>query len=342
MRTLLSILLVGVLFFSCNDDESERLAFENGKNTENNEEATKDTDYHAKEFLQDAKNSLKQEVILNTSQLPYVLTLKEGTEITIPAGAFTKDGVLISGEFTVVVYEMLKPSSMILSGTNTNYNNGAIFESDGFIFIDVKQNGVSVDQNLSSPVTVSIPTDKPDGTFTNLWIGNEEAGENGDQFAWDDLDKENNNGIINEENGAFARNGSFQFLIGKLGWINCDVFWNSINGMTTVTVKIYGDFSELASYLGYQGDTFVFFRAKGILVLAQLYTIVDGNTVKSYDNSVPIGSEGMMIAYSVKEGTYTYAEKEVTITSDISIDLNLKEITKEELEGKIKALDTYK
>lgn len=323
-RVLLPILCAGFLMLSCSD-EDERIDW--------------NPNYHAKDFLEDTKSSLKQEIKLNTSQLPYTITLKEGVKITIPANAFTKNGTPITGEFTVEAYEMLKPSSMIFSGTNTNYAGNSIFESDGFIFIDVKQNGTSVDQNLNVPLTIDVPTDKDDNTMTMLWEGNEQAGEGEDQFAWEDMQ----NGEPNEkENVAFARNKTFQFLLGKLGWVNCDIFWSTGGGMTTITVKIYGNFGKLASYLGYEGDTFIFFRAKGVLVLAQIYTTVDNNTVKSYDNSVPLGAEGKLVAYSVKGGKFSYAEKEVTVTADMSIDMDLKDVTKAELEQKIKALDTYK
>ncbi|MBB4037464.1 hypothetical protein GGR21_003381 [Dysgonomonas hofstadii] len=329
MKKFLLMLVLGAFFYSCNDDET-RINWDEP-----------DPNYHAKEFLQDTKESLKQEHKINTADLPVTITLKEGVKITIPQNAFTKNGQPITGEFTVEAYEMLKPSSMIFSGTNTNYYNGSYFESDGFIFIDVKQNGVSVDQQLNAPVTISIPTDKEDGTFTQLWKGNEESGDNDDQFAWEDPEKDDFVEVGQEERGVFSNNKQFEFLIGKLGWINCDISWNSTNGMTTIRINLYGQFDKLASYLGYEGDTFVFFRAKGVLVLVQIYTADGTNTVKSYDNGMPIGAEGKLVAYSVKEGKFSYDEKEITITADMSIDLDLKDISKDDLEKNIKALDTY-
>lgn len=330
MKRILLVLCIGLFLYSCNDD-NETLKFDQP-----------DPNYHAKEFLEDTKESLKQEHKVNTADLPVTIKLKEGVEITIPKDAFTKDGQPITGEFTVEAYEMLKPSSMILSGTNTNNMFGSYFESDGFIFLDVKQNGVSVDQQLNAAITISIPTDKEDGTFTQLWKGNEEAGENENQFAWGEGDNDDFWGNGQEERGVFSKSKQFSFLIGKLGWINCDIFWDSTNGMTTIKVNLYGQFDKLASYLGYEGDTFVFFRAKGVLVLVQIYTTDGNNTVKSYDNGMPLGVEGKLIAYSVKEGLFSYAEKEITITADMSIDLDLKEISKDNLEKNIKALDTYK
>ncbi|MDR3060392.1 MAG: hypothetical protein LBU84_19925 [Prevotella sp.] len=326
MKKILMLLAISLFLYSCEDDEVPTLP---------------DPNYQAEEFLKENKESLKQEKTINISDLPLTIDFKEGVKITIPANAFTKGGQPVTGEVTIEVYEMLKPSSMIFSGTNTNYQYGSYFESDGFIFIDAKQNGVSVDQNLSSLITVSIPTDKEDGTFTQLWMGNEEAGEGEDQFAWNEGNPEDF-GQNTEERGVLSKDKRFEFLIGKLGWVNCDIFWDSVNGMTTIKVKLYGNFDKLASYLGYEGDTFVFFRAKGVLVLVQIYTAEDGNTVKSYDNGMPLGVEGKLVAYSVKDGYFYYDEKEITITENMSIDLDLKDISKDDLEKKIKALDTYK
>jgi hypothetical protein len=73
--------------------------------------------------------------------------------------------------------------------------------------------------------------------------------------------------------------------------------------------------------------------------LVQIYTAEDGNTVKSYDT---LGVEGKLVAYSVKDGYFSYNEKEITITENMSINLDLKDISKDDLEKKIKALDTYK
>jgi len=330
MKKILLLLSLGIFLFSCNDDD-ERIDWNKP-----------DPNYHAKEFLKETKESLKQEHKINTADLPKTITLKEGIEITIPKDAFTKNGQVITGEFTVEAYEMLKPSSMIFAGTNTNYNPGSYFESDGFFFLDVKQNGVSVDQNLNAMITVNVPTNKDDGTFTQLWRGNENAGNGENQFAWEDGDDKDFGPNEQEGRGVFSNNKKFQFLIGKLGWVNCDISWNSTGGMTTIKVTLYGKFDKLASYLGYEGDTFVFFRAKGVLVLVQIYTMDGDNAVKSYDNGMPIGSEGKLVAYSVKEGVFSYAEKEITITANMNIDLDLKEISKDNLEKNIKALDTYK
>lgn len=299
-----------------------------------------DINYNADDFITEFKDKLRQEAVLNTSDLPKTLTFNEGMTITIHPGTFTKDGVPIEGEFKVEFYEMLRPSSMIFSSTNTNYfgyGGNDYFESDGFFYINVSQNGVNVDQRLNMPLEVTIPTAKEDGEWTQLWQGNEDNEEEG-VFGWEEVDR-NDTGEMSWE--IMAKGGSFSFYIGKLGWINCDVQWNIDGNRTTITITITGEFGDLASYLGYTGDTFIFFRAKGMLVLVQIYTKTGDNQVQSYTNSVPVGAKGKLVGYSVKEGKFSYAEKEIEVTEDADYALDLQSVTKDELEANIKALDTY-
>lgn len=335
MKNLLFLAICfGMLFVSCSDDD-------NGSNV--------DKSYNAEKFIQEQKDNAKQTYEFNTSELPKTLTLKEGIKITIPADALTKGGNLVSGKITVEAYEMLKPSSIIFAGTNTNYKGGNFstkryFESDGFFFIDVKQNGVSVDKDLVDGkfMEISIPAaNLGDRYYTQIWEGVEDA--EGDQFAWADPDMEDIDGWQNDrkENMIWKGDGDFQFGFGKLGWCNCDIFWGD-GPFTKVTVSLTGNVGELASFMGYSGDTFVFFLGRGYRTVAQLYTKVDDKTVASYDNSMPVGAKGKMIAFSIKEGVFSFASQDITIEENMHLTLDLKEVTKEKLLSEIKNLDTYK
>lgn len=322
-KLLLSILCIGALFTSCDDDPIYT-----------------NSDFDAKKYLEDSRNQIKQEITLNTSDLPKEITLKEGVKIYIPEGAFTKDGQPISGDFTIEAIEVLKPSSSIFTGTNTNFSGGRIFESDGYIYLDVKQSGVSVDQRLAQNLNISIPTDK-DGVSTQLWVGDEQSGEEENQFAWNEPGQGDVFGIEGS-NEAWAYKNYFDFGIGKIGWINCDIFWGDGKDMTTVTVELTGKVGKLASFMALDGDTYVFFCAKGVFVVAQLYDKVNETTVKTYDNSMPIGLEGKMMAFSIKDGVVSYASQDITIAKDMKLTLDLQPITKEALDNHIKALDSYK
>ncbi|MDR1666659.1 MAG: Ig-like domain-containing protein [Bacteroidales bacterium] len=305
----------------------------------------RDFTYGAKKFIAENKAKGKHTFNFNTSELPKTFTLRNGVKITIPAGInFTKSSQPVSGPLTLEAYGMLKPSDIILSGTSTNYiryQDKGYLKSDGFVFIDVKQNGESVDEyiGLNNAINISIPTDEDDGTATMIWVGEEIADT---ALVWGDV---NEDIFFNRGNDKFnwneigAVNGSFAFNFGSLGWVNCDVLWRTGVSFATVTVTVTGKTGTWASYQGYTGDTFVFFVGKGANVIAQLYTQINATTVQSYYNSMPVGDEGKMIAFSVKEGEFSFASQDVTIAADQQVTLNLKSIDKEALLDAIKALD---
>lgn len=282
----------------------------------------------------------KQTREVNASALPQTVTFLDGSKITFPVGSLTKGGIPVSGAVTVEAYEVLKRSTVIFSGANTNHSSGAPLASDGFLFIDVKSNGVSVDQNLAVPVKISIPA-KRDGA-TQLWVGVDQeekplvaAGNN--QMAW--AAPRNANGVGMKEVGASQ--AAFTFDFGSLGWVNCDIFYNNSNPKTTVRVEILNNPGSLASFHAYSGETFVYFCAKGSNVVAQLYTPDGPNKVKSYDNMMPIGSEGRMFSFAIKDGRYYYAAQDITISANQNITLSLTESTETAVQTAINSLDNY-
>lgn len=294
----------------------------------------------AKEFT--AKfGSQRQVKEINASALPQTLTFLDGTKITFPAGSLTKGGIPVTGNVSVEVYEVLRRSAILLTGANTNHASGAPLESDGFIFVDVKSGGSSVDQNLAVPIKISIPTKKTAG-YTQLWVGVDQqdkplAAIGGDQMAWQAPRAGNGQG--GKEVGVTGANFTFDF--GNLGWINCDVFYSYSNPKTTVNVSVANNPGSFASFRGFSGETFVFFCAKGSNVAAQLYTPNGSNGVKSYDDMMPVGAEGRMLSFSIKDGRYYFAAVETTITANQNITLTLTETTEAAVQAAINSLDNY-
>lgn len=293
----------------------------------------------AKEFT--AKYGAQKQVKeINASSLPQTVTFLDGTKVTFPVGSLTKGGVAVTGNVSVEAYEVLKRSTVIFSGANTNHSSGAPLASDGFIFIDVKSNGVSVDQNLAVPVQIAIPA-KRDGA-TQLWIGVDQqdkplvaAAEN--QMAWAAPRKAN--GQV--PNDVTAVQNTFTFNFGSLGWINCDVFYNYTNPKTTVRVEVLNNPGSMASFYSYTGETYVYFCAKGSNVVAQLYTPDGPNKVKSYDNMMPVGAEGRIFSFSIKNGKFYYAAQEITISANQNITLSLTETTEAAIQAAINSLNSY-
>ncbi|MDR1552224.1 MAG: hypothetical protein LBS69_02015 [Prevotellaceae bacterium] len=300
-----------------------------------------DTNYNAKEFFSNSVKDLLQTVTVNTADLPKTFTLGGGTKITIDDGTFAIGGVPITGNFTLEVIECVKPSHIVYSGTNTNLTYGEILASDGFIFINAKQGETNADKNLLKNIDVQIKQTDLDREWTQLWEGIDTAGVDGDQFAWNDLSADAV--LVDQPGGGMGeikgQDGFFPFKLGKLGWFNCDVYWD-YGPKTTLFIKITGGPVDFASYQGGTGSTCVFFHGYGDLVVAQLYTPYGTNGVQSYDDSMPIGKKGTLLAFSIKEGKFYLAKQEnVEITEDREVSLNMVETTEATIQAAIDALD---
>lgn len=263
------------------------------------------------------------------------LTLKGGTVITIPANAFKIAGAPVTGQVTIEAMEMLKRSDVLFSGTNTNHISGAPLASDGFIYINAKVGNTNVDKAVAADMNIKIPATRTG--FTQIWEGVENAGPAANQMAWQ-APKVTANGGPLESNPI---NGFYNFNFGTLGWINCDVFYSYANPKTTVRVEVLNNPGNMATFMAFTGETFVFFCAKGSNVAAQLYTPDGPNKVKSYDNLMPIGVQGKYLSFCIKDGKYYYAELETTVVASQNISLSLIETTEAQVQAAITSLNTY-
>ena len=278
------------------------------------------------------------------SSLPKTLTLAGGTKVTIPAGALKINGNAVTGNVTVEVIEVLKRSDVLFFGANTNHISGAPLASDGFIYIDIKSNGVSVDRNLSAAIQIAIPAKR--AGVTQLWEGVNPQGAplaqaDNAQMAWQAPKRDVPNGGGNGQMEVAPVNGFYSFNWGTTGWVNCDMLYAYTNPKTTVTVTVANNPGSMASYHSYTGETYVFFCAKNSPVAAQLYTPAGTNMVKSYDNSMPVGVEGKMLSFSVKDGKYYLASQEITISANQALTLTLAETSEAAVQAAISSLDSY-
>lgn len=287
----------------------------------------------AREFV--AQNGPQlQTVSFNTSELPKTIVLRGGTRITIPQNAFTSGGSPVSGVVTFNVLEFYKRSDLLFGGSNTNHISGAPLETQGSFFLEATQNGVALDRQLAQPLVISVPAESNDD-ITVLWEGQIGGVGGAEQLGW---------APARQANGAQevrAFNEEFTFNFGQLGWFNCDVFYSNASPKTTVTVDVNNNPGALASFRGYTGETFIFFCPNDANVVAQLYTPDGPDRVKSYDDMMPIGSQGTLLAFSIKDGKYYLATKNITITADLHETVTLAETTEAAVQSAIEALDNY-
>ncbi|MDR0420215.1 MAG: hypothetical protein LBH30_02010 [Prevotellaceae bacterium] len=324
-KFFLAILVASMFFLGCSDDD----------HSGNPVDVTRT----AKDFFSKSVKKLTQTFQINVAELPKTLTLRGGTVITIEDGTFAIGGVPITGTFTLEVIECLKPSDIVYTGTNTNYIYGDILRSYGFIFINAKQGESNVDKNLLKNMDIKIPRQDDTPDWVLLWEGVDTAGDDNDQFAWDYPSDD----VVVDNTGfgeIMAEGRYFPFKLGKLGWFNCDIYW-TYGTKTTMYVNITGNPVDLTSFQGETGSTSVFFHGYGDLVVASLYTLHGTNGVKSYDDSMPIGKKGTLLAISVKDGKFYFAKQDnVEITEDLEITLNMEQTTENAIQAAINALDS--
>lgn len=287
---------------------------------------------NSKSFFQE-KGPHIQKIKIN-SAIDNEIKLKGGSILSFKKNCFTKNGQEVTGDIVIEAYEILNRRDVLLSGTNTNHSSGAPLISQGFVFVDAKVNGESVDKTLKTPVTITMAANG--NNYTQIWEGI--IDENG-QFAWNGIPAANGN--VNDFFVKPNASDNFIFDFGKLGWINCDVFYAHTNPKTTVKVTVSNNPGSMANFMAGNGETFVYFCAKGENVAAQLYTPNGANSVKSYDDSMPIGALGKFISFSIKDGRFYYAEQETTITANLDLTLNLSETTQNAIQASIDGLNNY-
>jgi hypothetical protein len=143
-------------------------------------------------------------------------------------------------------------------------------------------------------------------------------------------------------NGGSIKAGpaGFEFDFSNLGWINCDVYYGIDLPKTTMHVSVTNNPGNFATFYGTNGNTYVFLCLSGTNVAAQLYT-PEGIGVKSYDNTIPIGVTARILAFSIKDGHYYVAQKDIVTTTNETDALTLTETTADAIQADIDALNTY-
>lgn len=299
----------------------------------NNDDDNNNRPRTAREFM--AKHGPQlQTVSFNTSELPKTIVLRGGTRITIPQNAFTRSGSPVTGTITFNALEFYKRSDLLFGGSNTNHISGAPLETQGSFFLEATQNGVALDRQLAQPLTIAVPAEN-NGDLTLLWEGQIGGVGGAEQLGWAPARQQGGQMEVRAANEAFT------FNFGQLGWFNCDVFYSNPSPKTTVTVDVNNNPGALASFRGFTGETFVFYCPSDANVTAQLYTPDGPNRVKSYDNMMPIGSQGKLLVFSIKDGTYYLASKDITITADLHESVTLVESSEAAIQSAIEALDNY-
>ena len=133
---------------------------------------------------------------------------------------------------------------------------------------------------------------------------------------------------VRAEGHAFQEFTSTIFTAKKLGWINCDRFYNDPNAKESNIMVSNSSSNNL--------ETIEF-----SLVLPNLNARIIGmkNNIGKYSftgnrkpyTKLPVGEKAIVIGTSIQDGSIFFASKEIEIQEELSLTVDLKPVTKEEL-----------
>ncbi len=181
------------------------------------------------------------------------------------------------------------------------------------------------------------PSDRPTalftGTTTSIPAANDQL-----QFNWLPARDPNQNQVVSNMNNYF----NFETQV----WdpINCDWVWVSTARTTgtTITVDLPNNPGAIAGYQGSGGaNTYVLLAPQGANALVQLYTPNGNNQVSSLPNSIPLGINARLLAYSVVNGNYYIAQKDITTTAGMTESLTFAPSNAAALTAALNALNSY-
>ena len=152
-----------------------------------------------------------------------------------------------------------------------------------------------------------------------------------DSRIWDSLMTLRLNYITNAETANKMREGQKilddAFPVPNLGWINCDMF--SQGGLTQVKFK--HNLPQLNNYINYK-----IILKKPKMILTSSSTLDEKVIVNS---NLPLNEDIIVLAIWIEDGQPFVAVEERTVTKDMEVKLNIKQMSTAEIKEKLKILD---
>ena len=277
------------------------------------------------------------------TEADYPIVTESGSKFYFTPNAFeTEDGKqLINQNIDICLWEFSTKKSLVYSGVTTS-SNGKMLETAGSFYIQAKLNGKDLKLRKTETYKVEMPCDKNSGNMFTYY-GNKKAG----NINWDvnkkesapfvtatELDDEEMN--YDEYGEAIDRRyyegeeaiNFYELSAGKLGWINCDRFYE-IKNPQTLAVRVDSD-QPLVVRLVF----------RGINSVLPLYS--DSNHSDQYESSgIPKGEKALLLAYSVKDDKAIFGYKEITIGENKIENITLNTLSKARFKGAVSELLGY-
>lgn len=302
--TISGILILGL--FSCKKDEETPDTGQVGSSSE-----TK-----VSEYLNSREKSAETFTITTTSTQS--VTTAEGTQVTIPANAFTDlNGNPVSGEVTFKVTDIYKKSDMIKSQKPTISDGQVLISGGEFNFSAQTSTGETLKLDEGVYISVQTPVSSEDAdNDMQLFIGEED--ENGD-FNWDEAFGDS----------LSTANRSYFFNIDSLTWINIDKFYDATNTTLTINLSDGAVTNKAVTYV-------VFHNINSVIIVSETKS-TDKNT---YETTIPLGESVTVISLAEVDNKLQKGQSSsFTTTENGSVDISFEELSESEIDDFFESFD---
>lgn len=350
---VLNLLAVLIIFASCT-----KLSFE--------EAISPSFDFSTKGLIDFTRlgDSIGETFAVNISDKYPSVKTRNNTMISLPINGFkNRKGEGINGIIQLTIRQCRRPSEMLLCDKPTqsfdSLSEGGILESFGEFFISASQNGEPLQLQEGAVVTLTtginnksnpqkIPIWEADTSVTKTLKGLNHNAEHVTLERVVHLQK----GAAWQLNGQKAtinKDHQMQLDIPKLDmWFNCDVL-RPLETDNLTTVLVYFNQNYIPSVNTTQASA-VFFKPEGFNGLLKFYNPILTDEVNkqgfySYENSLPVGMRGKLLAFTYFEGHFFMDLKTIEITAPtlgrnfMPLTVNPVEVSKADFMAAVESLD---
>ena len=295
-----------------------------------------------------------------------MITSSNGNRFYFPPNAFETLGgkTIANQDISICLWEFVDKKSLIYSGLTTDAN-GKMLETAGSFYIEAKLNGEELRLKKGENYTVEMSSEKsfPD-MFTYyggkkdglidwevspneraMFVANEEVLE-GDQEVEQqqvlgeasEFNSNNYDAWRGEDEYGDVIDGSYwqiqnsvdfyEMSAGKLGWINCDRFYE-VEKTSTLAVRVDSE-SQMVVRLVF----------RDINSVMPCYS--NSNHKDQYEASgIPTGEKVLLLAYSVEDENAVLGYKEITIGENKIENISLENLSKTRFKSAVSELLSY-
>lgn len=282
-----------------------------------------------------AENQTKSEFFVVNAGVKSSVIGKKGTIIKFEANSLLhQNGTPVTGNVTIELKEVFTKADMVKSKIST-VSQGRLLISQGEFYLNAVQSGESLKIKSGKKIDISVPNfnNAPSSMlFRGDSISNDSTPDPTDTIIdWTLFDStyipsiyidSTNDSIFDSINNPSIP--YFNFLIEGFGWINLDVIYNA-QDTRSLNIVVNG-------FDGFNCNVFIVY--KDIHSMFEAWYALDVFNARF----IPLNTSVTIVAIGLKDGQYYSTFKDLTVTKDESISLDMNPTTENEINQTLESL----